>query len=221
MCNLEVRKRTYNAPSLQYWNSAELDCIEATMSGGGGVVIYDVYIVNNPSFLFGVGGHSAIMFAAHSYSSCSLFSFHPYDNHSNPASGQLAEIAQSSDASNFTSFRNACNTQKGILLKNNAGWSDYEKFTRYIRLGVTYTKYSTMLDLCNQYRNNPPYYSALGSSMTTGINCQGFVNYILSSQGIILKTDLGVSLASNIAPNEVIENASTASGAYYMQKNLL
>ena len=221
MCNLGVRKRTYNTPSLQYWNSAELDCIEATMSGGGGAVYCDVYIVNNPSFLFGVGGHSAIMFAAHSYSSCSLFSFHPYDNYSNPASGQLAEIAQSSDAANFTSFRNACNTQKGILLKNNAGWSDYEKFTRYIRLGVTYTKYSTMLDLCNQYRNNPPYYSGLGSSMTTGINCQGFVNYILSSQGIILKTDIGASLASNIVPNEVIGNASTVSGAYYMQKSLL
>lgn len=221
MCNLGVRKRTYNTPSLQYWNSAELDCIEATMSGGGGAVYCDVYIVNNPSFLFGVGGHSAIMFAAHSYSSCSLFSFHPYDNHSNPASGQLAEIAQSSDAANFTSFRNACNTQKGILLENNAGWSDYEKFTRYIRLGVTYTKYSTMLDLCNQYRNNPPYYSGLGSSMTTGINCQGFVNYILSSQGIILKTDIGASLASNIVPNEVIGNASTVSGAYYMQKSLL
>lgn len=177
--------------------------------------------MNNPSFLFGVGGHSAILFAAHPYSNCSLFSFPPHDNHSNPAPGQLAEIAQSSDSASFAAFKNACNAQNGILLKNNAGWSGYEKSTRYIRLGVTYAKYSSMLGSCNQYRNAPPYYSGLGSSMTTGVNCQGFVNYILSSQGITLKTDLGISLANNIVPNEVIESASTVTGAYYMQKNLL
>ena len=221
MCDITTRKLPYNKPSLQYWGTADLDNIEATMSGGGGVVYYDVYIVNNPNFLFGVGGHSAILFAARSYSSCSLFSFHPHDNHSNPAPGQLAEIAQSSDSANFAAFKNACNTQNGILLKNNAGWSGYEKFTRYIRLGVTYAKYSNMLSFCNRYRNAPPYYSGLGSSMTTGINCQGFVNYILSSQRITLKTDLGISLANNIVPNEVIENASTVTGAYYMQKSLL
>lgn len=57
--------------------------------------------------------------------------------------------------------------------------------------------------------------------MTTGVNCQGFVNYILSSQGITLKTDLGISLANNIVLNEVIESAPTVTGAYYMQKSLL
>ena len=211
----------YSKPSLRYWTAEELDAIEATMSGGGGVSFSYITIVNNPSFGFGVAGHSGLLFCASLHSPCSLYSFGPYDNHTNGVEGSIAYIYNPEDGRAFNVFRSVCRRDGGIIIGNPRRVPWKEKFARFIQLGVNYEKYRIMLARANYVAAHPPTYQATGSNYESGYNCQAFVNDVLRTANIVLKTDAGASLLSNIVPNEVMDYASHASGASFMYKDRL
>ena len=232
------RKLPYKKPEVQFWSAEELNAIEATMSGGPAIVddglLYYVTIVNNHLFPYNthIAGHSAVLFSSSSLEGrCQLFSFAPpYNRDPVGARGVISTIVRPEDSRSFQAFCKACSTdcnshdgcdfcdqERGVLIGHANGsmggrYTWHEHFTRYIQLGVTCPAYKKMLALANFVMGTPPEYNFNGSSYHTGYNCQGFVNHVLSAAGIVLKTDVGVSLANNIVPNTVIETAQAVEG---------
>jgi len=211
-------KKRYVSPQIKEMTQSYLDSIAPLLMSGGGNPAYPTYgyvcMFNNPNGL-PILGHSAMLFES-SVGRCSLYSFHPYDNHSAYANGSMAIIANASDVASFSAFRNACLSVDALLEKpgvliNNGHMQWPEHFQRYIKLKVRYQDSLNMQALASGRKHNPPEYSA------TPYNCQTFVNEVLAAGGVTLRNTSpamvgsSVSLRNMIIPNDVfyLADAST------------
>jgi hypothetical protein len=201
-------KATYRKPDIQYWSAADLDAIEATMSGGGGSypATGSVYLLNNVDGLSSVGdtgilGHAAIMIQKPYSSLFSLYNFGPSDNKSPFCEGTIGVFADG-DMS-WTAFRSKCRSG-GVAVENgNTSWT--EGFDRHIRIDVSQSACALMRRFAINKISNPSYYVAVS------YNCLSFVIDVLSYGGITVYGSSGNDLSASLIPNSFFNDASSCS----------
>lgn len=198
----------YEKPGIQYWPAADLDAIEATMSGGGGYypATGSVYLLNNVDGLSSIGntgilGHAAIMIQKPYSSLFSLYNFGPSDNESPIHEGAVGMFAQG-DMS-YPTFQSQC--RNGGVLVSNGDTSWTEGFDRHIRIDVSQSACALMRSYAIDKISNPNYYIAIS------YNCLSFVIDVLSYGGITIYGPSGNDLSASLIPNSFFNDASSCS----------
>lgn len=199
---------TYQKPSIQYWPAANLDAIEATMSGGGGYypATGSVYLLNNVDGLSSIGdigilGHAAIMIQKPYSSLFSLYNFGPSDNESPIHEGAVGVFAEG-DMS-YATFRSQCQNGGVVVDNDHTSWT--EGFDRCIRIDVSQSTCSLMRSYAIGKISDPNYYIAIS------YNCLSFVIDVLSYGGITVYGPSGGDLSASLIPNSFFNDASSCS----------
>lgn len=173
-----------------------------------------VYMFNSPQFLFGLCGHSGVVFEDPATKHLRLFSFHPIKNEGEPFDkGSFSHIQNPADAADFESFRKACMTEhrqlktglpvRGIELSNGyKRW--YERIRRVLKMEVSLASYQAMMAYCEKLAADPPRFNLFTYS------CQHYVNDVLASGGIVLYGK-HVNLRHGIVPNFIYLQATSKS----------
>lgn len=203
----------YEKPTLQYWNAAQLNDIEATMSGGGGYLpaMGSIYLLNNVDGLITVGeygllGHAAILIQKPDTPECTLFNFSPVDNHSGFLDGAVAHCSLGDMT--FSAFAGHC--RNGGVLVNNGSIEWTEGFDRYIKIHTYQSVCDTLRTRALSRASGSLFYNVLS------YNCLSFVIDILSASNIKIYDSSGNDLSTSLIPNSFFNQAASSSkGTFY------